>query len=305
MGTDLSSSPQVARGLINAPRDGSRLPRGARCGILSDFSARDVIDRSTRNIPARANGTSQDSSGAVRIGVGGAWPQARRRTARDDSGSKPLPAMMANRQKPAVVQISTFFTCAPTVFVPQGAARARKCFRLTDVSDTIPSSALSPPKSVRSAAGLSGWQGQQLDPPYHGPKQPPREMTLGQQQPVVSGALHQPAARLHPLQQSTKWLDKRGLHGKQRKRLFCHCVLDRCQRPFADSEHRPVRFAGCLDFAAPRRSTSGSGYLAESQQIERVVPSELWSRDSHWRAADTGFAVKWYTLCPGTYRASS
>ena len=50
---------------------------------------------------------------------------------------------------------------------------------------------------------LSGWHRQTLNPPHHASKQAPRQMALGQHQPVVTGMLHQPPARLHePLLQA-------------------------------------------------------------------------------------------------------
>ena len=44
---------------------------------------------------------------------------------------------------------------------------------------------------------LPGRHCQRINPPYHAPEQPPREMTLGQHQPVVPPVFHQPAAGLH------------------------------------------------------------------------------------------------------------
>jgi hypothetical protein len=58
----------------------------------------------------------------------------------------------------------------------------------------FPSAALSSLKSARSAAGLSRWQGQQLDPAYPRREKAARQMAVRQQQPVVSGMLHQPLA---------------------------------------------------------------------------------------------------------------
>src|SRR6516225_1234618 len=73
-----------------------------------------------------------------------------------------------------------------------------RCLRHFSVPCPIVAEALLPP-----GGGLSRWQGQQLDPPQHGPEQPSRQMTLRKQQPVVAGVLHQPAARLHqPLLQA-------------------------------------------------------------------------------------------------------
>ncbi len=42
--------------------------------------------------------------------------------------------------------------------------------------------------------GLADWQRQTLHPPQHLAKQPPRKMTLRQEQPIVAGMLDQPAA---------------------------------------------------------------------------------------------------------------
>src|SRR5450759_5552137 len=44
---------------------------------------------------------------------------------------------------------------------------------------------------------LSRRKRQSIDPPQHTGKQPPRQMTLRQQQPIIAGMFHQPAARLH------------------------------------------------------------------------------------------------------------
>jgi hypothetical protein len=67
---------------------------------------------------------------------------------------------------------------------------------LIDASTLFRPSALSSPKlrSV-SADGLSGWQGEQLDPPYHRREEAARQMALRQQKSVVSCMLHQAAAR--------------------------------------------------------------------------------------------------------------
>src|SRR5271157_59629 len=40
---------------------------------------------------------------------------------------------------------------------------------------------------------------QRRDPPHHTPKQPPRQMALRQQEPVVAGMLHQLSTRLHQM----------------------------------------------------------------------------------------------------------
>ena len=46
---------------------------------------------------------------------------------------------------------------------------------------------------------------QRPDPPQHLAKQPPRQMTLRQEQPIIAGMFHQPTARLHqPLLLSRK-----------------------------------------------------------------------------------------------------
>src|SRR5438132_1034269 len=47
------------------------------------------------------------------------------------------------------------------------------------------------------AARLPRWQGQQADPPYHGPEESPAQMALGQEQPIITSRLHRPTARLH------------------------------------------------------------------------------------------------------------
>ena len=44
---------------------------------------------------------------------------------------------------------------------------------------------------------LSRRKRQPIDPPQHIGKQPPRQITLRQQQPIIAGMFHQPAARLH------------------------------------------------------------------------------------------------------------
>ena len=50
---------------------------------------------------------------------------------------------------------------------------------------------------------LSRRKRQHRDPPHHTPKEPPRQMALRQQKPVVAGMLHQPSTRLHqPLLQA-------------------------------------------------------------------------------------------------------
>jgi hypothetical protein len=54
------------------------------------------------------------------------------------------------------------------------------------------------PIAIPSASRrLSCWQGQQFNPSQHGPEEPPRQMALGQQQPLIAGVFHQAPARLH------------------------------------------------------------------------------------------------------------
>ena len=43
---------------------------------------------------------------------------------------------------------------------------------------------------------LSRRKRQDCDPPHHTPKEPPRQMALRQQQPVIAGVFHQPSIRL-------------------------------------------------------------------------------------------------------------
>jgi hypothetical protein len=45
-------------------------------------------------------------------------------------------------------------------------------------------------------SGLPRGDRQPHDPTEHGPKQPPRQMTLRQEQPIIAGMFHQPTARL-------------------------------------------------------------------------------------------------------------
>ena len=57
--------------------------------------------------------------------------------------------------------------------------------------------------SLLPSASLPRRERQRLDPPRHCPEEPPRQMSLRQQQPVIRGVLGQPAARLHqPLLQT-------------------------------------------------------------------------------------------------------
>jgi hypothetical protein len=65
----------------------------------------------------------------------------------------------------------------------------------TCVCDTLAFMPLLSLRPIREAVRPSGWQGQQLDPPYHRREEPSRQMALRQQKPVISGVLHQPAAR--------------------------------------------------------------------------------------------------------------
>ena len=99
--------------------------------------------------------------------------------------------------------------------------------RLADASDTFPCLALSLESVSAPAAGLSHWQGKQLDPPEHRREEQSRQMALGQQKPVVSGMLHQPAAGLHqPLQKSIDDLDQQvseqARQRPQARRLMTH-----------------------------------------------------------------------------------
>src|SRR6266852_2945308 len=71
-----------------------------------------------------------------------------------------------------------------------------------DSADTFPSATTPPSKSAALAFALSRWRPQHRDLPQHAAKQPPRQRTLRQQQPVVTCVLNQPSAGLHhpPLQ---------------------------------------------------------------------------------------------------------
>ncbi len=44
---------------------------------------------------------------------------------------------------------------------------------------------------------LSGWHWQSLNPPHHACEEPPRQMILCQEQPIIAGMFHQAPARLH------------------------------------------------------------------------------------------------------------
>src|SRR6266852_3096266 len=82
-----------------------------------------------------------------------------------------------------------------------------------DSADTFPSATTPPSKSAALAFALSRWRPQHRDLPQHAAKQPPRQRTLRQQQPVVTCVLNQPSAGLHhpPLQAGQRPLpDRRG-----------------------------------------------------------------------------------------------
>src|SRR5664279_2069325 len=64
------------------------------------------------------------------------------------------------------------------------------------LSDTSPSPRDSGSIS-RPQPQLSRRKRQHGDPPHHAPKEPPRQMALRQQKPVVAGMFHQPSAGLH------------------------------------------------------------------------------------------------------------
>src|SRR5271165_6873274 len=57
--------------------------------------------------------------------------------------------------------------------------------------------------SELSSCLLPACDGQHRDPPHHTPKEPPRQMALRQQQPVIAGVFHQASTGLHqPLLQA-------------------------------------------------------------------------------------------------------
>jgi hypothetical protein len=79
----------------------------------------------------------------------------------------------------------------------------RKYLSAFDFSDTSPSQPLSVSMFVCLPPFLSSRQGHRRDPPRNRPEDPPRQMTFGQQEPVVASVLHQPPTRLHqPLLQA-------------------------------------------------------------------------------------------------------
>jgi len=82
-------------------------------------------------------------------------------------------------------------------FTLSGEPKARTAAFPTDSSDTFPSSPSLVAEICSVAARLPRWQGQQADPPYHGPEESPAQMALGQEQPIITTMLHQPTARLH------------------------------------------------------------------------------------------------------------
>ncbi len=81
------------------------------------------------------------------------------------------------------------------VFTSGGSATAGDIILSLDSADTFPFASLSRHRNLlRSASRLSRWRRRRCDPPQHAAKQPPGQMPLGQQQPVVAGVLDQSGA---------------------------------------------------------------------------------------------------------------
>jgi len=62
-----------------------------------------------------------------------------------------------------------------------------------DCADTSPSPYFLIKNLLRCAGRLSGWHRQRLNPLQHAAKQPPRQVALRQQQPIVAGVFNQTA----------------------------------------------------------------------------------------------------------------
>jgi hypothetical protein len=99
---------------------------------------------------------------------------------------------------------------------------------------------------ITAESALPRGNGQRLDPPYHGSKQPSRQVTLGQQQPIVTGVLHQSP----PVFTS----------------LCCKLVSDQfpIRRGSASRRHRFPRCTRSRSATAGPRSTGTGGSLAAS-----------------------------------------
>src|SRR5712692_6355216 len=72
-----------------------------------------------------------------------------------------------------------------------------------------PSVLSSPPRVSGNARRSAGRHGQRPDPPEHRPEQPPRQMTLRQQEPVVAGVECRPP-------DYADWADTRAIGGGPR-----------------------------------------------------------------------------------------
>jgi hypothetical protein len=80
---------------------------------------------------------------------------------------------------------------------PSGGPNCEARHDASDIlTDTCPPSVLSSPAASGNARPSAGWHGQRPDPLEHRPEQPPRQMALPQQEPVVPSMFHQPPTRL-------------------------------------------------------------------------------------------------------------
>ena len=108
------------------------------------------------------------------------------------SATKLYAAPARLQSKSRTREASRPFRCRPLPFAVKSTGTLAGFPR--DFSDTSPSPVLAPASFSCRSRTLPRGQRQRLDPPDHGCERPPRQMALGQQEPVIARVFHQPPA---------------------------------------------------------------------------------------------------------------
>jgi len=137
-----------------------------------------------------------------------------------------------------------------------------------------------------SAPPIPCWYGQRLHPSHHAAEQPPRQMALGQRQPVVARVLDRPAA---------------GLHQPLRCKLVSDQFLDLLRRLQPPPEAARRR---CMSSAISRwrrdSAVSTGGNSPASKPPKPLVQHAHFNRPSRWPIAVRGWSARSRRSCRRT-----